>query len=708
MEIEIQNCNSIDNAKIVLQEGKLNIKYGINGTGKTSIAKAINYAVEDNKTGSEQLKVLTPFKHLNNSEVIPKVDGVESINNIMIFNEEYVENFVFDKTDLLKNSFEILIKNNKYNEKMEDINKLLNKIDETFKTMPEIDNLISDINKLKEYFGDKKIDSVSTVLGKTLFKGAYKVNDIPEHLIEYKEYIQHEDMIKWMSWQTKGKEHMGISEKCPFCVTQISNEKREKIEKIEAEYDSKVIDSLNKLLIVIESLGAYFTKNTYYFLANIVKSNKEKLNSDAKKFLEDLRNDVTALSNKLNNIKYNMKFNALKNVSKVIQVIVEYKIDLNAYEKLNTDFTQEKIKPINEALDSVLVVANDLQIEINKQKSNIKNNIDTNKNEINQFLKDAGYSYHVIIEDDGTNGDYKLKLIHSDSNMTITNGKSYLSFGERNALALILFMFDAIKKSPDLIILDDPISSFDKNKKYAIMHKLFNGKKNLRGKTILLLTHDFEPIIDMVKVKGFEWVNANYLVNKNGVIDEKTITDNEIETIKRIAEDNIKKSNKDIIKLIYMRRLFEVNGEKDNAYSILSRLFHKTPVPSDRRGIPYEASYITSAIEKINGYLDFSYNDFYKNITNNSEMIRLYENAKNNYEKLQLYRIIMTSNNSKGEIKYNEIIEKFVDETYHIENDYLFQLNPQEFDMIPDYIVNMCNETIEKLKKCPQHFPQKN
>lgn len=373
MEIEIQNCNSIDNAKIVLQEGKLNIKYGINGTGKTSIAKAINYAVEDNKTGSEQLKVLTPFKHLNNSEVIPKVDGVESINNIMIFNEEYVENFVFDKTDLLKNSFEILIKNNKYNEKMEDINKLLNKIDETFKTMPEIDNLISDINKLKEYFGDKKIDSVSTVLGKTLFKGAYKVNDIPEHLIEYKEYIQHEDMIKWMSWQTKGKEHMGISEKCPFCVTQISNEKREKIEKIEAEYDSKVIDSLNKLLIVIESLGAYFTKNTYYFLANIVKSNKEKLNSDAKKFLEDLRNDVTALSNKLNNIKYNMKFNALKNVSKVIEVIEEYKIDLNAYEKLNTDFTQEKIKPINEALDSVLVVANDLQIEINKQKSNIKN-----------------------------------------------------------------------------------------------------------------------------------------------------------------------------------------------------------------------------------------------------------------------------------------------------------------------------------------------
>ena len=37
---------------------------------------------------------------------------------------------------------------------------------------------------------------------------------------------------------------------------------------------------------------------------------------------------------------------------------------------------------------------------------------------------------------------------------------------------LILFMFDAIRSDAKLIILDDPISSFDSNKKYAIINRL--------------------------------------------------------------------------------------------------------------------------------------------------------------------------------------------------------------------------------------------
>ncbi len=56
----------------------------------------------------------------------------------------------------------------------------------------------------------------------------------------------------------------------------------------------------------------------------------------------------------------------------------------------------------------------------------------------------------------------------------------------------------------DLIILDDPISSFDTNKKYAILQRMFKnvGNKNVTfaGKTVLLLTHDFEPITDFIVV----------------------------------------------------------------------------------------------------------------------------------------------------------------------------------------------------------------
>ena len=63
-------------------------------------------------------------------------------------------------------------------------------------------------------------------------------------------------------------------------------------------------------------------------------------------------------------------------------------------------------------------------------------------------------------------------------------------------------MFDAISKNADIIILDDPISSFDRNKKYAIINRLFKtGDKDnsLYQRTVLLLTHDFEPVIDYVQ-----------------------------------------------------------------------------------------------------------------------------------------------------------------------------------------------------------------
>ena len=41
MEINIKNCNNIKEASISVEKNSLNIKYGMNGTGKSTIAKAI-------------------------------------------------------------------------------------------------------------------------------------------------------------------------------------------------------------------------------------------------------------------------------------------------------------------------------------------------------------------------------------------------------------------------------------------------------------------------------------------------------------------------------------------------------------------------------------------------------------------------------------------------------------------------------------------
>jgi ABC-type Mn2+/Zn2+ transport system ATPase subunit len=41
LTVVISNCNSVDHAEISVLKGTLNIKYGPNGLGKSTLAKAI-------------------------------------------------------------------------------------------------------------------------------------------------------------------------------------------------------------------------------------------------------------------------------------------------------------------------------------------------------------------------------------------------------------------------------------------------------------------------------------------------------------------------------------------------------------------------------------------------------------------------------------------------------------------------------------------
>ena len=95
-------------------------------------------------------------------------------------------------------------------------------------------------------------------------------------------------------------------------------------------------------------------------------------------------------------------------------------------------------------------------------------------------------------------GLFRASLDHGEH---LTGGSQHLSFGERNAFSIVFFMYECLAKKPGLIILDDPISSFDKNKKYAILEMLFrrDAASCLKGKLVLMLTHDVDPIIDKIK-----------------------------------------------------------------------------------------------------------------------------------------------------------------------------------------------------------------
>lgn len=93
-------------------------------------------------------------------------------------------------------------------------------------------------------------------------------------------------------------------------------------------------------------------------------------------------------------------------------------------------------------------------------------------------------------------------------------------------------MFSAQVKSekPDMVVLDDPISSFDQNKKYAIRQRLFSKLKGVcRGITTLLLTHDFETLIMIGKVHRSLLCDTScfYVRNDGGVLSLIPVEDND-------------------------------------------------------------------------------------------------------------------------------------------------------------------------------------
>lgn len=344
-----------------------------------------------------------------------------------------------------------------------------------------------------------------------------------------------------------------------------------------------------------------------------------------------------------------------------------------------------------------------LRIKISRQNALIRNIISRNQKEINDFLRYAGYHYTVSIEEsEGKN--YRLLLHYEDHREAINAVQAHLSYGERNALALLLFMYSIKRETPDLVILDDPISSFDGNKKFAIVNMLFKEPGYLRGKTVLLLTHEFGTVVDMVHTmkRNFGAVStAAFLSTRNGVLQEQQIHADDIKAYPAIAEKNIAESTDPLNKLIYLRRLMEFENNKNDAWQLLSNVFHvgdgtrEAPMKCIGNGIeiPMTPDEVQKGTEDIKKYiLDFDYQMAYQRMEDQNLLISLYDSTEANYEKLQIYRLIFIGR------PMNVVVQKFVNETYHVENDYMFQLDPRIYDTVPQYIVDVCNQAINELR----------
>lgn len=690
--IEIENCNSIEKAKITIYEGALNIKYGPNGLGKSTIARAILAAISNN----DSLKSLKPFKYRGiNGEHESVVRGAESIGSVLVFDDSFISQFAFQRDEVLKNSFDIFIKTDTFKTAMQEIEGLFSGIKSAFDGNEVLNSAIADLKEISEAFGVTKSGSISkSSKGYKAFGSGNKIENIPPQLKSYENFIKSEQPASWISWQVKGNNFLDLSDNCPYCASDLqAPEKKDTVRQVAKEYDSKNIEHLNSLQIIINRLGRYFEQTCRDSLENITKSKIELLPEEIN-FLSSLRGDVETLLSKLEGLK-SISFFALRDVEEIDQEISKLKIDLTLLEKLNSLETKSIVNPVNEKLQELITKVGELKGKIKRQKSQIEKSIIDNQKSINGFLKSAGYKYSVVIKPEADS--YKMKLVHHDFDEHLETASQHLSYGEKNAFALVLFMHQVISNKPGLAVLDDPVSSFDKTKKFAILNELFRGKTSLRNTTVLMLTHDIEPAIDVIRsVKRLfqhPKPTAYFLTSKSGVVTETEIKDYDIKTFAQICTENVGSLSDMVIKCIYLRRHFEIVNDLGVEYNYLSNLLHAREIPIYKTAsgeVLMSAEEISRANSGIKRLIsDFEYTEVLSIINDKSEMkLRFFESSVG-YDKLQIFRIYNEVHNTDEE--RDDVLQKFVNESFHIENEYVMQLNPHKFDNIPEFLIQECD-----------------
>ena len=691
MNLSIAYCNNIDTGAIAIEESQLNIKYAMNGTGKSTVARAIELQLR----GDGSLKELIPFKLLDASDGAhaPQVNGLAGVTSCAVFNDAYINQFTFKPDEVLADSFEVFVRSPDYDRHLGEIEALTADIRATFKDSQEIDQVIGELSTLSDSFGKSKSGfSAAGALAKGIGKGN-KIANIPKGLESYTAYLRSSVNSKWLRWQMDGNAYVELSDNCPYCTSPTA-EKKETIAKVSEEYDAKAVEHLNRIVTVLDSLGRYFSDDARVKLKAIA-CNVDGLSKEERSYLLRIKEQVDVLRGKMLDLR-GMTYFSLKDSTKVSDALSALRIDLDYLPELDSPSTRELVDKINAALDSVLGKVGKLQGEVAQQTAVISRTIEANRSGINEFLKCAGYKYHVDAE--YVDQTYKMRLRHVDSTQAVNSGSQHLSYGEKNAFALVLFMYECLSKQPNIIVLDDPISSFDRNKKYAVIDMLFRGKRSLRGKTVLMMTHDLEPIIDIlynlphkfepIPVASFMWL-------RQGVLLEKGIGRADLRTFGSICDENIQSATEDVVKVTYLRRYFEILDNKGMAYQLLSNLLHKRAAPFKKEAgvqIPLTEEEMQVATKQIRVKLpSFDYHELLSRVADAALLRDAFLLSPHSYEKLQLFRLLL------DQVAPNDVVQKFINETYHIENEYVMQINPCTYEIVPEFILEECERLVNTI-----------
>lgn len=521
MRVEIEGYRNIRNLKYEIVEKRINLLFGVSGSGKSSIAMAMcadDLEYNKNVSFSGDTKVL--------------VDGeISNSENVMIFNSDSVGKYLTTSDESV---FSILVDDEN------ELNKEQNRFD---KYMLRFRSAIDSYKSQYEQLKDLTSELVGTLTNKDELRSTSKIKQLEKNFSGKKNSrIVNEVNVmedKKLEWIILGKSHIE-NHKCPFCLKKLSKTRYRKIV-MYSEFDTKNLKIVREKSSQFSSLGITIPIYTSIGLTRL--SNEMRKIAVAvsefgrvRNFIENIDSfkDLDSINEIIVKDELYDYFPNLKRIvvgiNKNISNINEKTIELNRKTKI---VLSGKIKAINEKIE---VLGIPYQIEIQYKKNKIKS--------------------------------YKLKLLND---LLEEDRKKSLSNGERNLIAFLIFALDVSKNGDNkLCIIDDPVSSYDEHRRKLIYDFI---KEILVNHTVLILSHDsvFARIAANDKPK-LEVGSINYFENIDGNVEFIDITNDDFNKFDYFLSERIYNSIDYYQRIINLRMLYE--GNRGYIYSYLSKIIH--------------------------------------------------------------------------------------------------------------------------------------
>jgi VE01 len=594
-ESKKEECKKEESKKV---PSGISVVYGANGSGKTTISREISNCVSNVSSCSARF-IDEEGKVIN--------DEIGKLDNVFIFNEDFINNNILIKDDGLDTivligedvNLSVKIEENEknlqiYSSEIEKIDGTLTELDAKKK---KIQKKISDILKnddgwaqreskilrrvRKASVTDEIVKSMiqESISEKRMLTTAEKYNSFFSELARYCKLSDGQIIGKYLSHIVDpypitelAKIFDEVQQKVPSDGTKIERRLSEqKLSLNELQILQEKITESNKycpscfqdfegdyhanLLAVISGLMSEIqnsekAKEISSFVRTISLNQldfcKDVLSEEKYEQMVELHSKLVDLNKKINNLiieKSGAPFEKVAfNVGETWLELID--IINNSYDDINLKISdwdsgikeKEKIcgnlQKLNRALalseiSSEAIEFNEISIEYKTQKEdlerfkNLVSRLESENNQIksqmaqtkhaadliNDFLRQIFSSNRLILKVDSQTKEY---VAYSRG---LKVAPKTLSTGERNILALCYFFVACAKNhafseslaKPKMIILDDPVSSFDFEHKYGVMMFVYNRFHELleaSGSTskLLVLTHDLSVAYELDKM----------------------------------------------------------------------------------------------------------------------------------------------------------------------------------------------------------------